>query len=531
MDEIENPGAGDAHGASVVVSADAPDHTVIGGTQQGGEHALPPSAFLEHLERTMPVVTKAKPSRPMDTANMFVAECFMRNCSATKMLGKITLVRDNGEFFAWEGARYVRVPEENIKGGLYTYLEHATYMKRNNNGALELMEFSPNSTKINQVLDALKAVCRRPKTQTSPAWLDSLWNVAAVDYVAFQNGLLWLPALQLEPHRPDFYNHNALPFDYDPHSYDTPNWLKFLLSVWPDDPDAIACLQEMFGYLIAGGTKLHKILMIIGPRRSGKGTIGRVLNNLLGSENCCGPTLSSLAGEFGLAPLLGKTLATIPDARFGAAQKAVVERLLMVSGEDVVTVNRKHKDAVECILPTRILIMSNEYPALEDASSALSSRFVLLTMTNSFLNREDLDLTEKLIGELPGILNWALSGWTRLNKRGRFNMPSSSESALAELEELGSPINVFATEMCEFGSEFEVTTKELYRVWKYWCEGEGRTKPGTASMFGRNLRAAFSNIDRGRGREISGQRPWVYRGLRLRSNSHVLGGIADVPSK
>jgi putative DNA primase/helicase len=531
MDEIKNPGAVDAHGASDGVLADAIDNTTIGEIRQGEEHAqLPPSAFLEHLKLTMPVVTEAKPSRPMDTANMFVVECFMRNCSITKMAGKITLVRDNGEFFAWDGTRYVLIPEENIRAALYVYLEHANYVKRNKDGVPEWIEFSPNSTKINQALDALKAVCRRPITHTSPSWLDPMWNVLATDYVAFQNGRLYLPTYnfeaELEPHTPDFYNHNALPFDYDPFNWKIPEWQNFLHSIWPDNPDAIACLQEMFGYLVAGGTYLHKILMIIGPRRSGKGTIGRVLNSLLGKENCCGPTLASLAGDFGLAPLLGKSLATIPDARFGAGQKVVVERLLMVSGEDVVTVNRKHKEAVECILPTRFLIMSNELPALEDASSALSSRFVLLTMTNSFLGREDHDLMEKLILELPGILIWALDGWMRLSKQGRFTVPSSSESALTELEELGSPVGVFASEMCEFGPDFQVTAKDLFDHWVLWCDNEGRSKPGTAQMFGRNLRAACSNIERVRGRDKSGRRPWIYRGLRLISNSReVLRGL------
>jgi putative DNA primase/helicase len=390
-----------------------------------------------------------------------------------------------------------------------------TDTKPTKKGEFEQLDYNPNSTKINQVLDALKASCRRPLTNTMPSFLDPLWNVSVTDYVAFQNGRLHLPAYELELHTPDFYNHNVLPFDYDPHNRDVTEWETFLSSIWPNNTDAIACLQEMFGYLVAGGTKLHKIMMIIGPRRSGKGTIGRVLNKLLGAENCCGPTLGSLSGDFGLAPLLGKSLATIPDARFAAGQKKVVERLLMVSGEDVVTVDRKHKDAVECILPTRFLIMSNELPALEDASSALSSRFVLLTMCNSFLGHEDHDLQEKLIAELPGILNWALDGWVRLNKSKRFTIPSSSKSALAELEELGSPVATFADEQCEFAPSYAVPCKEVYSRWAAWCVVEGRNMPGSASMFGRNFGAAFPEVKRVRRRYNSDERMWVYKGVRI----------------
>ena len=54
---------------------------------------------------------------------------------------------------------------------------------------------------------------------------------------------------------------------------------------------------------------------MVGPTRGGKGAIARVLGALVGRENVAGPTLSSLGGDFGLAPLIGKPLAVISDAR------------------------------------------------------------------------------------------------------------------------------------------------------------------------------------------------------------------------
>lgn len=56
------------------------------------------------------------------------------------------------------------------------------------------------------------------------------------------------------------------------------------------------------------------MLLIVGPKRSGKGTIARVLTRLIGNGNVSGPTTSSLAGPFGLQPLIGKTLAIVSDA-------------------------------------------------------------------------------------------------------------------------------------------------------------------------------------------------------------------------
>ena len=113
---------------------------------------------------------------------------------------------------------------------------------------------------------------------------------------------------------PLFFSRNALDYDFD---FDAPAptaWLDFQ-AIWPKDKASIDALQEWFGYCLLPDTRQQKILMIVGPKRCGKGTVGRVLGRVIGEANVCGPTFSSLAGSFGLRPLLGKTLAIISDAR------------------------------------------------------------------------------------------------------------------------------------------------------------------------------------------------------------------------
>src|SRR5690606_6087501 len=182
------------------------------------------------------------------------------------------------------------------------------------------------------------------------------------------------------------------------------------------------------------------MLMLVGPRRSGKGTVGRVLTRLVGAANVVGPTIGSLAGDFGLQPLIGKSLAIVSDARFsGQKMPVVIERLLCISGEDMVSVDRKYLGAVNMKLPTRFVFLTNELPRLVDASAALAGRFLVLPLANSFYGREDTTLADQLIEELPGILLWALDGWRRLRERGHFVQPASGEEAIQQLEDLASP--------------------------------------------------------------------------------------------
>lgn len=272
-------------------------------------------------------------------------------------------------------------------------------------------------------------------------------------------------------------------------------------------------MQEWFGYCLTGDTSQQKMLLIVGPKRSGKGTLARVLAKLIGAGNVSGPTTSSLAGPFGLQPLIGKGLAIVSDARFhGENIATVVERLLCISGEDMLTIDRKNLTSVTLKLPTRFMFLTNEFPRLSDSSGALAGRFVILRLTESLYGKEDTGLTERLLSELPGILNWAVEGWQRLHERGHFVIPASVRDVVDEIEDLSSPVAAFVREECVVGAGYRVPVDEIYEAWKGWCEAEGRQAVTTRQTFGRDLAAAVVGISRRRG---TGMRPF-YEGLSLR---------------
>ena len=191
-----------------------------------------------------------------------------------------------------------------------------------------------------------------------------------------KNGILQFDILEagtgdpLLPSTPNFFTFNAVPLDYSPSAPIPVQWLGFLKSLWPNEPDSISCLQEWFGCLLTCDTRLQKMLMIIGPKRSGKGTIVRILSKIVGSNSIVFPTLASLATQFGLAPLIGKSVAVISDARLGSRtdQAVITERLLSISGEDSQTVDRKYRPTITGKLNTRFLLASNELPRLNDTS-------------------------------------------------------------------------------------------------------------------------------------------------------------------
>ena len=305
-----------------------------------------------------------------------------------------------------------------------------------------------------------------------------------------------------------------MPFAYQPDAPAPARWLQFLHELWPNEPDAPRLLAEWFGYVISGRLDLQKIFLNVGPTRGGKGVIARILAELVGRPNVAGPTLNSLGGEFGLAPLIGKPLAVISDARFGGRDSStVIERLLSISGEDTLTVNRKYRDQWTGKLPCRLHIISNELPKLGDASTAIVGQILLLLTTRSWLGKEDYELERELHKELTGILNWSLAGLSRLANGNRFTRPPSAEEAIIAMRDLASPVAAFVRERCRVDAGREITVEELYAAYRSWCEDNGHAKP-TKQSFGRDLRAAVPSVSVKRGREGEA-RFRVYSGISL----------------
>jgi putative DNA primase/helicase len=453
--------------------------------------------------------------------------------------GEQTLRYWREEFLRWDGRSYAAVQDKEIRAELTQHIKRefdrvaiqqqnqARKAGNGENGKVpQRLAKKVTAGIVSNVLQALTGEALLSGKTEPPAWLDGTTLFPPGEVLACANGLLHLPSLTenlpgfLVPPTPKFFSLNALDYDF---AIDTPRpvqWLAFLDAVWGDDHEAITALQEWFGYCLLPDTSQQKILLLVGPKRSGKGTIGRILARVIGEANVCAPTLSSLGEPFGLWPLLGKTLALIADARLsGRSDTAVVvERLLSISGEDGQTVNRKNRSQVITRLPVRFMIMTNELPRIADASGALVSRMILLRLTRSWLGSEDTGLTNKLLKELPGILLWAIEGWRRLRQRGRFLQPSSSQNIIQEMEDLASPIGAFIRECCVVKPGLRVPIEDLFRAWLSWGREQGYKDPGNRQKFGRDIRAVLPHLGVEQPREDD-KRVRVYVGLDLQPHA------------
>ena len=429
------------------------------------------------------------PGAPFDVAKTYIdAEHVSANLR--------TLHHHRTEFFIWFGSAYEAIDVETAKAKLYPWLAKCWHY----DSSEELIPVLPCPTMVGAVLESLRAAAQVDNRRDAPFWLaDDRCDPA--ELIACRNGLLHWPSGTLMQATPALFTLNAVNFDYDPAASPPANWLQFLDQIWPGDPESIDALQEVFGYLLTDDTSQQKIFYLKGPKRSGKGTIARVLAGLVGQRNTAAPTLSSLGTEFGLQGLLHKRVGIIGDARIGPKTDvaAITERLLNISGEDMVQVGRKYLPVWNGTLSIRFLIISNELPRFNDPSGALASRFEILILKQSFFGREDHGLIGRLLPELPGILNWAIDGLKRLRNRGHFKTPTASGEARDDLERLTSPILSFLRDnymQCPVNDLPSVRVDDFCRAFRAWSAANGHEFAGSNAIIGGMLKDAAAGVER-----------------------------------
>lgn len=418
---------------------------------------------MSHRNQAMPARTLPAPHLAQEVARVL----------ADEYPGDLTWWR--GAFYAWTGRHWEVTDEADIRGWVRLATERALYDKPGKDGETTPTLWAPSIAKVREVVAALgEGVLRRPGDDDR--------------VLALSNGVLRNPtARELEPHSPSVFNLNSRPFPYEA-TATCPHWLKFLDEVLPNAPDDVAMLQEWFGYVLSGLTNIHVVMSLAGQSRSGKGTILRLITAMAGTENVAPGSLDGLAGQFGMEPLIGKTLLSFGDVRWNNSNAQVaVQKMLEISGEDKVPVQRKNKTDWEGRLGVRIMFAGNEIPRFSDPSGAMANRLRIIRFTQSFAGREDWGLTDRLMGELPGIFNWALDGLERLLQAGTFTESARSLELRGRVAETGDAFGSFAAEYLEEAAGAWCLEDDVVAAYSEWCERTRRTRDSATAD---TLRAA-----------------------------------------
>jgi len=406
--------------------------------------------------------------------------------------------------------QYGKNHTENAEAFLHTYYSGGGILRKDEvfyrfNGVC--WESSVDDSIKHQVAKALQP--SRPSAGTINGTADVIKNLVYRDdvdmlkspdgLIVFNNGVLDLNTWTMSRHDRNYFTTKAVPYDYNPIAQ-APTWLNFLNEIFEGDPERIALLQEWLGYMVSPSYEYQKIMLLLGPQRCGKGTIGSILADLVGDLNYTGASLRSFCAEDFLESCMHKTVAFSGDTAKNVSRSevdAVIETIKKVSGNDAVDFKRKYKGRMTCKLPTRITLAANHIPRLFDDSDALSGRLLVLPFNVSFFGREDPSLLSRLRAELSGIATWALVGLDRLKTAGRFTEPAESKKEHDFIAESYSPLRAFIGDVCALTGDKadRVECEDVYQAYHAWAVTRGEDHILNRKTFV----SSFKDTTRGKG--------------------------------
>ncbi len=227
------------------------------------------------------------------------AEAFIRTFYTIE--GNRVLFNRSGVFYAREGNCYRPVDNAIFKKQVFEWLGSSITVKQYGNEIIQ-NPFPANDTSCRSAIAAIETISAIPADYSLPLWLGPepcpVEHPSQIIFGKTKN--FYLPTMQKIPTSPFWFNNSALEFDVDLSNRDVTHWGKFLNEIFGGDVQSVHALMEFIGLLLTPITKFQKMLFIIGPKRSGKGTIGRIMQMIVGEKNCCFPTTDSMANGFGM---------------------------------------------------------------------------------------------------------------------------------------------------------------------------------------------------------------------------------------
>ncbi|GMV26914.1 MAG: hypothetical protein AMXMBFR58_29450 [Phycisphaerae bacterium] len=466
---------------------------------------------------------------PVIRARRFLVE----RCAPREGQYRHSIVRYGAKWWIHDGRAYVELKDEDMRSVVWEWLDGFRTVKRD-----RLVRLNPTSKAVEEVIKAL-AIDTAAAGLSMPMWLPPtldddgrpLWGRAlerhrgvmrwrppaddARQLLVFPNGLLDTARLcdrslpveertRLLPHRPDLFTATCLPFDMPSHALADllrgrdrddvyaelcPKFYTWMADASMGDDDWERQLRQMLGDTISADRSIEKIYGVVGKGRGGKGILEDAICALLGEENIGSLDSTSLTDRFGLAHLVGKAAAIMPDAQLeGFGQAIIVERLKSISGQGRIPIRDLYAPVSTHKLGCRIWIFMNQEPDLGDQSGALAGRFIWLPIRKGNLGREDESIKKAIPREAPGIMLMALEGLIDLcNQQRRAIAVSTSGTQIADaFVEDSAPLEAFVQDWVEYDPRYDsatqgvdslMTVQELYHLYECYCDVDLKRHP------------------------------------------------------
>jgi len=320
-------------------------------------------------------------------------------------------------------------------------------------------------------------------------------------YIAFTDQLYNTDTFQFESFDRRKIAVHHLPFTTAELDMKIPSFRKFLNTtivkddLTTPDEDLIHVIQEMFGYYLINNLKAQVVFFLVGPGANGKSVMLNVLEKMIGQAFVSAMSIETLTTDkFATAGLIGKkvNICNEEESRYLRSDRFKA----LISG-DLIQAERKFEGTFAFHPKTKYIFASNALPTFDGVNYGLKRRIKIVPFKRVFKSHEqNRQLTEELLSELPGIVNWALGGSRRLvNNEYEFTESEAVKEAVWEFESATSSSLMFFREKYSPDREFTnfVSNHQLYQEYQQWCVDVGK-KPLNAINFHRDIKMNIPDI-------------------------------------
>lgn len=297
-------------------------------------------------------------------------------------------------------------------------------------------------------------------------------NSYPAHWICFKNGMYDCKTKQLLPHSPKYLCINQIPHKYEPNAkYEgtkTEGYLHFIC----EEQDSREMLLQFIGYSLTKDVGQQKFLVLNGEGGTGKSTVIRLIEALVGSSNVSNISLTDLQQRFASFGLMGKLLNSCADLEIQALEDtSIIKKIL---GEDTLRAEQKGRDAISFKSYAKLVFSTNELPLVKaEKTNGFYRRLLVLTMNKVPLQKNP-NLFQELLTEIDYLLQLSVQAVERMYQQGTITVSEASEGAVLQLRADSDTTEAFLQEFCVNSDVGRIERTELYNKYNAFCEDTDR---------------------------------------------------------